>query len=1362
MTWLALYIPMDRRHALACNRDLPASAQGTALFADISGFTPLAQALASQLGPQRAAEELTFFLNQVYDALIAQVHAYGGSVIGFVGDAITCWFEEPTASVGLAGTSASGPRYSLSALAAIACATAMQAAMTPFAAITVARGVTSALHIKIGMAAGPARRYCVGDPDIQQLDVLAGETLRRMSQAEGQARRDEILADESVALPLQDVLLIHEWRVHPESGRRLAVVQALQTPVAPRPWPPLAPGALSAAQLRSWVLPALHTQLATTTSTFRAELRPATSLFLRFSGLDYDTDPEAGVKLDVYIRWVQQVVTRHGGAVIQLTIGDKGSFLYAAFGAPIAYGDDAYRAVQAGLALSVPPTQLGFTPQAQIGIASGPARTGEYGSATRRTYGVIGDDAVLAARLMAAAPPGEIRCAHSIYIQTRARVGFEILSPVRVKGRAELVRVYRPLAQAPTTPGDDAVLVGRRAEVQRLECCLKRLQAGQPCVLLLEGEAGIGKTRLIDELKQRVRERGFTGLLGAGQSIEQQTPYRAWRDVFTAYFAIEDINDPALRRKNVATVMAHVAPERVEHAPLLNALLDLDFPESPLISALTPELRQQTLRQLLVALLVAWARSQPLILVLEDAHWLDALSWQLAEDVARRAWVQAIPLLLVVVYRPLELGHFAEPILQRLHALPGAEIMRLEGLAPEEIVALAAQRLGVPVTVVPEALTTVIQSRSGGNPFFVEELLHALCERGVIEPSARITGDLTQAVQTLPDTLHGLILARIDRLPAVQQAVLKVAAVIGRSFPFAPLHAIFNQWHAPLSELALRTALQALNQRDFTFVEVPEPELTYVFKHIITQEAAYQTLLFAQRRELHALTADWYAAQPLSAMQLPLLVHHYHRAERPTEERRYAMLAGEQAARYYDNANAVAYFSRALVLTPADEAATRYSLLLAREAVYEVLGERAAQAEDIAALAQLAAATGNLRWRATVALRQARYARALDDYPRALQAAQTATHLAAQCADSLLETQSLRIWGTILRQQGEFDAARQRLEQALAVAREHGHQQDEAQALYDLGTTLYQEANYTEARAFFEAAQALYATLEYRPGRILCALMFGALSAQMGDYMAEREQYKQALAESRAIGWRYAEGFALNSLGNNAFDLGDYRAARDYHLQALQMGREVGHREGVALSLDTLGLIYTMLGEFATALELGQEALALQREIEDTYSLGYTLNHLGLAWLGTGQPQRAAEVFTEALALRRALEQGGAALDDLAGLARAALMSGSMSQARDYVTQILTYLNEASIEGAEFPVWIYLTCYRVLYATREYALAEAVRAKGLQLLQTRASAIHDPTLRAQFLECVPFNAELLHPELPHPEMFPPFCEELLP
>ncbi len=1321
---------MDRRQALVRGESLPERCQGAALFADISGFTPLAQSLAAQLGPQRGAEELTFTLNQVYDALIGQVHRHGGSVIGFVGDAITCWFDEPLDGAALRSTH---------------CALAMQAAMTPFAAVTVTPTVRAALSIKIGLAVGPARRLGVGDPAIQRIDVLAGETLRWMSQAEGQARRGEVLLDETAAALLRDSLTVAEWRSHPDSGRRLAQVTALDAPLPAASWLPLPPGRPTREQLRPWVLASLYGRLKGERGQERAELRPAVSLFLRFSDLDYDRDAAAGAKLDAYICWVQRVVTRHGGSLIQLTIGDKGSFLYAAFGAPVAHDDDALRAVQAGLELGAPPLTLDFAPDAQIGIARGPARTGEYGSATRRSYGVIGDDAVLAARLMTAAPPGEMRCAHSIYRELRTRLAFEALPPVRVKGKAGLVRVYRPT----TGPSEVAVggaLIGRQAEMVQLQAALDTVQAGEPRVLIVEGEAGIGKSRLVEELRRLAQERGLTGLLGGGQSIEQQTPYRAWREVFVSYFDLEGVSDVGERRARVQSLAPQLVPGELERLAVLNDVLGLGLPEPEPIAALGPELRQQNVMLLLTALLRAWTAERPLLLVLEDAHWLDSLSWRFALQLARALSLARAPFLLVVVNRPLEASSTGGVVSRQLQALPAARMLELGPFAPAELVALVANRLDVDAAELPIPLVELMQTRSGGNPFFAEELLATLRDQDlvtVVDGVCRVSSDLAQAQHALPDTLHGLVLARIDRLSPERQVVLKVAAVIGRSFFFRLLHHACERWRGPMAEAALRGDLAALNRRDFTFVEALEPELTYVFKHIITQEAAYRTLLYAQRRELHTIVAEWYAAQPALMPYLPLLVHHYRQAERTVEECRYAGLAGEQAARYYDNENALHYFSRALELMPEGDLEARYGLLWGREAVNGVLGRREAQLHDLALLAELADALHDAGKSAAVNLRWAIYADAQADYGAALRRTQEAVEQARRASDVALQGQVHHEWGRISWKQGQYAAAREQLKRALLLAQFAGDRLQEARSLYDLGLVEFEQGNHVNARERFLRAQALYQEMDYRPGVIECLLMFGMLDYQGGDYMAAQSSYDQALSISQAIGWRLVEARVLSNMGNNRFDLGDYAKAGLYHRHALMICREIDSRIDEAIILDTLSLIAYAQQDYATADDTNRYALALQREIGDLVCEGYSLNHRGLILSELGDLPGAEDAFRQALRLRRDLSQTAAAVDDLAGLARVALAQGEIERAAAWVEEILAWLAGHSPDGVEFPVLVYLSCYRVLRAVGDEARARDVLATGCGLLQERAAAIHDPALRVQFLENVPFNRELL-------------------
>ena len=317
------YIPTDRRRALARGETLPDRAQGSALFADISGFTPLTEALARELGPQRGAEEISRHLNLVYDALIDELDRYSGSVTGFSGDAITCWFDDD------------------SGLRATACALAMQRAMGRFATVTLPSGACIALAMKAAVATGTVRRFLVGDPQVQLLDVLAGAILDHLAAAEHHAQKGEVVLDPAAVASLGGAAQVAAWRDDDDAGQRFGVVGGLTRPVTPSPWPALPSDALSDEQVRPWLLPPIYERLRSGQGEFLAELRPAVALFLRFAGIDYDADPQAHAKLDDFIRRVQHILARYDGTLLQLTIGDKGSYLYAAFGAPLAHEDDA-------------------------------------------------------------------------------------------------------------------------------------------------------------------------------------------------------------------------------------------------------------------------------------------------------------------------------------------------------------------------------------------------------------------------------------------------------------------------------------------------------------------------------------------------------------------------------------------------------------------------------------------------------------------------------------------------------------------------------------------------------------------------------------------------------------------------------------------------------------------------------------------------------------------------------------------------------------------------------------------------------------------------------------------------------------
>ncbi|HET6221780.1 MAG TPA: adenylate/guanylate cyclase domain-containing protein, partial [Dongiaceae bacterium] len=491
MESLLAYIPADRRQAFAAGEELPDRTEGAALFADISGFTPLTEAIVRALGAQRGAEELPRQLNLIYDALIAEVDQYCGSVLGFSGDAITCWFDGDN-----------GQR-------ATACALELHGAMAQFGAVRLPSGGTVTLAMKIAVASGTARRFVVGDPAIQHIDVLAGAALERVAIAGHLAGRAEVLLSPEVVAALGESALIVEWRAgRRESGEPVLypVIGGLMTSVAPTPWPLLAPDALDEEQIRPWLLPAVYARLRAGQDDLLTELRPVVALFLRFSGIDYDGDEDAGAKLDSYVRWVQAVMARYDGALLQLSLDDKGSYFYATFGVPIAHEDNARRAVAAALELRTLPPELSFIHPVQIGISQGTMRAGACGGVTRRIYGVMGDEVNLAARLMATAVPGQVLVGARVRQEAGPTFAWEALPAIQVKGKAApvpifaLLSAHRQRAIRLQEPAYTLPMIGRQAELAMIAEKLDRALAGRGQIVGITAEAGMGKSRLVAEV----------------------------------------------------------------------------------------------------------------------------------------------------------------------------------------------------------------------------------------------------------------------------------------------------------------------------------------------------------------------------------------------------------------------------------------------------------------------------------------------------------------------------------------------------------------------------------------------------------------------------------------------------------------------------------------------------------------------------------------------------------------------------------------------------------------------------------------------------------------------------------------------
>jgi predicted ATPase/class 3 adenylate cyclase len=897
------YIPMDRRQALGRNNSLPDRTTGAALFADISGFTHFINALYQELGSQLGAEELSLQLNQVYEALIEEVHRYGGSVISFSGDAITCWFDGDK-----------GRR-------ATACALDMQKVLLEVEKLSTPAGNYYPLGIKVAVVSGRARRFLVGQPRIQRIEVLAGEILDRMAAAEKQLRSGEVIVGSEVIGRFGNQAIIREWR-HDEKNEHFAVLERLTDPILEQPWPD--PPDLNPEVSRDWLLPPVYQRLIRGEGEFLSELRSAIAIFIKFQGINYDDDEEAGTKLDAYIGWVQRILAHYEGFLLELTMGDKGSYLFSAFGARVTHEDDVDRALAAAIELRSPPEELGYIHDIQIGISRGKVRVGAYGASTRRNYGAQGPDVNLAARLMDKAGPGQILVSSRIQKVASKHFAFEDLGHFPIKGLDEPVNVFAFTSQLLDITTDilgrsKYPIVGREAEQASLDEGFQALLKGSSTTMIIEGEAGIGKTRLVEYARSQARRSGVRVLVGAGDEIGRSSMYHAWQPVFRQLFNLDRVggegedNYRGERRAQILDMLAELVPGSVHLAPLLNAVLPLDLPDNELTSQMSSEVRANNIRELLVELLSGIVKSTPVLLVLDEGHWLDSASWAMLRLVNRH--VQ--PLMLVIAHRPL-----VDPLPSEYTEIIAGNNTRhllLDPLSPSEVERLSCHRLEV--NHLPQPVLEFVNEKAEGNPFFSEELIFALRDSGQIKMTDKgVHMDPSPGggrVLDFPDTIQDVIRSRIDRLTPQEQLALKMASAIGRIFPFRILYDI-HPIEADKSHL--HDYLDALERLAFCRRISPDPDLSYMFKHIITRDVAYNLMLINQRKVVHRSIAEWYeeAFAADLAQVYSLLAYHWNQTEDSITAVKFLEKAGEQAVHNFANQEAVTFLCAALAR--ADEA----------------------------------------------------------------------------------------------------------------------------------------------------------------------------------------------------------------------------------------------------------------------------------------------------------------------------------------------------------------------------------------------------------------------------------------------------------
>ncbi|MEI9942466.1 MAG: adenylate/guanylate cyclase domain-containing protein [Pseudomonadota bacterium] len=854
---------------------------GAVLFIDISGFTALTEQLTSR-GPL-GAELLSEALNQYFGVMIDVAGEHGGDVHVFAGDALLIVFD-------------AGDARDVGSIVRNAARTALSIRQRLDGSEPLP-GTTLKLRLTLGF--GDLLVHRIGGVDERWSALLCGQALSETFAADSHNSAGEVLvtarAWQSLADHASGTVLAHGGvRLVSVTGELEAIPSGFRARIGAQ------------RILRKQLVSVVADRLSRGHGAFLAEFRDLTVLFVNLPA-DLHEDAARLERLHTALGIVQRAVKRLDGSVYVMLHDDKGTSIVSVFGLPgQAHEDDAARGAEAA---SMAREELALHGIAVgVGISTGHVFCGSHGTSRRAHYAIIGRMMNLASRLMQASRGSGILTDETTRRLAQRWYEFESRGVIDLKGFDGALPVFSPVRRRPGARRDRqvATVVGRSEQLARFRARARKTAASEGGgVLVVEGDAGIGKSALFSSLPALARELGLRYLAGGTDPLEQNTAYFAFRPIFRELLGVEG---------HAPEVAAQVVRGRLESlglaanlAPLLNLLLPFEIPETLLTTQMSGPIRADNLVTILGRLLDSVLGEGPTLMAIEDLHWMDDASLALCAELGER---HERVLLLILNMRPLE-----RPSAELSRLVSGAERehIALLGLSEDEVVELLQRRLGA--HALPLVLRRFISAKSEGNPFFAEELAFSLRDAHVIEivdGSCRfVEGVADLDALSVPSTVNGVIQSRIDRLGPQVQLTLKVASVVGRIFEVEMVADIH-----PVREEAASID-QHVNELNASDIVLPEASASSVqrFRHALVHETTYGLLAFAQRRTLHSAAAAHIEEHHEDlAPYYARLAYHFSQAELPEKAIYYLVRAGRQALAAYANRAAAEFYSQAIEL----------------------------------------------------------------------------------------------------------------------------------------------------------------------------------------------------------------------------------------------------------------------------------------------------------------------------------------------------------------------------------------------------------------------------------------------------------------
>ncbi|MBX3024566.1 AAA family ATPase [bacterium] len=919
------------------------------------------------------------------------------------------------------------------------------------------------------------------------------------------------------------------------------------------------------------------------------ERRQLTVLFCDLVG---STNLGARLDLEDYFELVRTyhdradaLIARYGGSVAQ----HQGDGIVAYFGWPAAHGDDAERAVRAGLAVAEEVGAIvagdGTRLAARVGIHTGLVVVSSVGGGLNVETIALGDTTNVAGRVQTLGEAGSVLVTAATHRLVSGLFHVEDRGAPPLKGIAEPTRIYRVVRAsgalnrlAAAAARGLTPFVGRASERALLRSRWERVQRGEGQVVLISGEAGIGKSRLVEQLKDDLRAVPHTRIECGGSPYHVSSAFYPVTAMLQQGFAGRGESSPAEKIEAIEQAVAQVGLPPATAVSLVAPLLDLPVPDRYPPPTLSPEQQRRELIASLVAWIRATARLQPTVVVVEDLHWVDPSTLELLALLAEQG--ADVPLLLLFTTRPI----FRPPWPSRPHHAQ----MNLSQLTRDEVVAMITH-LAAELRPSGPVIETLV-SRTGGVPLFVEELVRMVVESPASQPR-------------VPGTLQDSLMARLDRLGTGKQ-VARVASVIGRQFSYQLLRAIW-----PHAESELPAALAALVDAELIYADGALPDTTYLFKHVLIQEAAYDSLLKEPRAALHRAVAECLAGpfHSTSEAQPEVVAGHYTGAGMIPEAVRWWQTAGERASQRAAHAEAINHYGTALALLqglPADPSRDGAELTLR-----VLLGLSLASARGYAS-------------------------------PEVEQNYRAAHDLCRRLGETAELFPVVRGLCTFYIVRDNHVVANELAEQCLRIGEETRAPEYLIEGHNALGYTKFYLGELGPARALLETGVALYrshrgaplAALTPQDPAVACLSLLAAALWMLGYPEQGQRRIEEALALARSLASPFSLAYCCTYAATASELWRDFARSAAYSREAIAISTEHGFDVLRCAGTLHLGVAEGQLGEAEAGIARLTEALAEWRASGTEFMRSYFLAGLAEAQRAAGHLDAAAASVAEALA----------------------------------------------------------------------------------------------------------------------------------